>query len=198
MHRDVILKLLADYQPRASEEEGIVQRFKQFVATTPNCFERTHEEGHITGSSFILSPDRKSLLLALHAKLQKWLQLGGHADGCPYVHDVALREAVEESGISKISHSFIPHIPIDFDIHEIPSNKKEKAHFHYDVRFIFYAHDSNFICSNESLALKWIPIDQVSSFCNEPSILRVIKKIQSEGLCDVPQESCASFFVHSD
>jgi 8-oxo-dGTP pyrophosphatase MutT (NUDIX family) len=179
MHRESLLKDLAEYKLLYPDESYVVQKFTQFVEITSDCFERTHGPGHITGSAFVVSADRNCILLALHAKLQKWLQLGGHADGCPYVHDVALREAVEESGISNLLPYLNPQVPIDVDIHEIPSNKKDGVHLHYDVRYVFHSLEDEFICSNESLALKWIPIDEISIYCKEPSTLRVIKKIKN-------------------
>ncbi len=39
------------------------------------------------------------VLLLHHAKLDKWLQPGGHCDGDPDVLRVALKEAEEESGL---------------------------------------------------------------------------------------------------
>ena len=179
MHREALLKNLANYQALSSEEEEIILRFKQFVETTSACFERSHKPGHITGSAFVFSADRSCILMTHHAKLKKWLHLGGHADGCPNVHEVAHREAVEESGISNILPLLQPHLPIDFDIHEIPASKKEDSHFHYDVRYVFRAEHDNFICSDESLALKWVPLREISSYCNEPAILRAIKKLDT-------------------
>lgn len=179
MHREDILKKLGDYQRTYFDEEETVQRFRQFIESTADCFERSHGPGHITGSAFVLSADQSCVLFTLHTKLQKWLQLGGHADGCSAIHEVALKETIEESGLSQ----FFPHhnsvIPIDFDIHTIPPNKKEKEHLHYDVRFIFHAQKDNFICSNESLSLKWIPLDEILLYNNDPAILRVIKKIKN-------------------
>ncbi len=178
MHREGILKYLVDYQPTSSDEMGIVERFTHFVTTTPDCFERTHTSGHITGSSFILSSDRRCVLLAFHAKLRKWLQLGGHADGCPDTHDVARREAFEESGISTLLPYLHPQAPIDFDIHEIPPNIKEGSHLHYDVRYVFCAQEDSYTCSSESLELRWVPFDAISNYSTEPSLLRVIQKIK--------------------
>lgn len=178
MHRKPLLKNLTDYRPFGPEESKILFRFTQFVQSTPNCFERTHEAGHVTGSAFVLSSDKSCVLLNLHTKLQKWLTLGGHADGCSDVYSVAYREAIEESGLTQLHPDRFPAIPIDFDIHEIPSNSKEKNHYHYDVRFVFHSENDDFICSHESVALKWVPLKEVTRYTTEPSILRVIKKIQ--------------------
>src|SRR3954465_2087342 len=80
-----------------------------------DAFQRTHLPGHITGSSFIVSDDFKYTLLVHHAKLNRWLQPGGHADGDTNVEGVALREANEETGLKNIS-LLLPTI-FDLDIH---------------------------------------------------------------------------------
>ena len=58
--------------------------------------------GHLTGSAWIVSPDRRRTLLTHHRKLDRWLQLGGHADGQADLLAVAAREAKEESGLEPI------------------------------------------------------------------------------------------------
>jgi 8-oxo-dGTP pyrophosphatase MutT (NUDIX family) len=55
--------------------------------------------GHVTGSAWIVSPDRQKVVLLHHFKLDRWLQPGGHADGDPDILGVALREAEEETGL---------------------------------------------------------------------------------------------------
>ncbi len=42
---------------------------------------RTCRPGHLTGSALVVDPDDRRILLLFHAKLQRWLQPGGHADG---------------------------------------------------------------------------------------------------------------------
>ncbi|WP_417209887.1 hypothetical protein [Antarctobacter sp.] len=61
-----------------------------------------HIGGHVTGSAFVLSRDGRAVLLTHHAKLDRWLQLGGHCDGIADAWFVALKEAYEESGLARI------------------------------------------------------------------------------------------------
>ena len=70
-----------------------------FVSAYPNCFERSLSIGHITGSAWLVNQTKTRVLLTHHKRLNKWLQLGGHADGNPNVLEVAMQEAREESGI---------------------------------------------------------------------------------------------------
>ena len=75
-------------------------RFIDFVESHDDCFERLLQVGHVTASAWVLNPDASKTLLTHHRKLNKWLQLGGHADGDTNVLNVATREVMEESGIS--------------------------------------------------------------------------------------------------
>ena len=99
MDRAFLLDMLARYQAHRPEEAAMVGRIRSLVSTHPDCLARTCLPGHLTASSFILSPDREKFLLTRHRKLGRWLPLGGHADGDADLLRVALREAREESGM---------------------------------------------------------------------------------------------------
>ncbi len=131
--------------------------------------------GHITGSAFVLSPDRCSVLLTYHAKLNRWLQLGGHCDGIHDVRFVAQKEAYEEAGLSRVS--FLSGDVFDLDIHTIPANPKEPEHLHYDVRFLMQAADWDVQITPESKALKWIPLSDLHSYTCDASVLRLKEKV---------------------
>ena len=88
-----------------------------------------------------------------HRKLDRWLQLGGHADGDRDLAAVALREAEEESGL--VDLVVLPDI-FDLDRHWIPERGDVPGHWHYDVRYVVRATGSeDFAVSDESHALAW-------------------------------------------
>lgn len=153
----------------------MVDRFVGFVLEHEDCFERTLLQGHITGSAWVVDPSGSKVLLTHHRKLNKWLQLGGHADGHSNVLEVAKREAEEESGLKELS--VIESGIFDVDIHVIPARKLEPEHFHFDIRFAFQAMgDTDYAVSAESLDLKWVPIDQIRDYTTEASMLRMAQK----------------------
>ena len=134
--RASLYKALQKFAEKHPEQRKTADRMLHFIGSTPDCFERTHAEGHMTGSAWLINPAGDKALLTLHHKLQRWMQTGGHADGDPDTLRVALREAEEESGISGI----LPESTeiFDIDIHLIPARpaKGEPAHYHYDVRYL--------------------------------------------------------------
>lgn len=164
-----------------NQESQHIQTTLLFLKNNENCFDRKTLRGHITGSAWLLSPDYKSVLLTHHAILDKWLQLGGHADGEADIKKVALREAQEETGITGIT--FVSTDIFDVDVHEIPENihKQEPVHYHYDIRYLLQANTLSFSVSSESKALKWFPIENIFNKSLSVSLLRMARKWHRTG-----------------
>ena len=176
MHRRPLLQALDAYVHRHADESATVDRFRTFVSTYSDCFERTLESpGHVTGSAWIIAPEGDAVLLTHHRKLDLWIQLGGHADGDPDAHGVALREGLEESGLAEL-RSLDEKLPFDLDIHVIPARKQEPEHAHFDVRYAFVAPHRKFVVSDESHDLAWVPISELSSYTQDESVLRMARK----------------------
>ena len=178
MHRQPLLELLTAYNPTAPEEIASKLKIINFVQQHPDCFERSLAIGHITASSWLLSKHESQALLMHHAKLDKWLQLGGHCDGNSDVLAVAIKEAQEESGIEAIQplHEGI----FDLDIHTIPANSREQAHDHYDIRFLLkVTSDEQPRISHESKALRWVNKKREELPTDEYSVMRMFDKWMS-------------------
>lgn len=178
MHRNKLLSLLNSYKPTTPEEINYKNKMLTFINEHPDCFERSLEIGHITGSAFILNKEHTHALLLHHTKLDKWLQLGGHCDGDPDVLAVAIREAQEESGIMAAIEPLSTEI-FDIDIHRIPARKHEPEHDHYDVRFLLQVtSNEQYIQNHESKELKWVKLDMSDLPTAERSVVRMFEKIK--------------------
>jgi 8-oxo-dGTP pyrophosphatase MutT (NUDIX family) len=175
MHRQPLLDQLADYAAKNPDEAETVGRFIDFVRSEGDCFERSLAVGHVTGSAWIVNADGSQVLLTHHRKLDRWLQLGGHADGDPDVFAVALKEAREESGLSEFEA--VSEGIFDLDIHPIPARKSDPEHLHYDVRYLLRATGAtDYIVSDESHDLRWVPLDEVTTLTTEDSMTRMVRK----------------------
>ena len=185
MHRRPLLDMLECYRRAFPAEAEVVDRIVALVTEHTDCFERTCRPGHITGAAWILSADRRRCLLTHHRIANRWLQLGGHADGQTHVEEVALREAREESGM--IQFDFVPIggtlLPLDVDVHDIPARFDaagrliEDAHEHHDVRFLLVAHAGQTITvSDESHDVAWFTTEEVLRLTDEESVLRMLYK----------------------
>jgi 8-oxo-dGTP pyrophosphatase MutT (NUDIX family) len=140
------------------EEERDLARIRAFVARHDRPFDRGIREGHLTGSALVLSHSGERVLLLHHRKLERWLQPGGHADpGESTGEAVALREALEETGIPNLAlHPTAPR-PMDVDVHQIPARENEPAHEHLDLRYLVIAPQGaeGVLAPKEALALSW-------------------------------------------
>ncbi len=125
MHRNELIRKLRDYQTEWENESDTVEQFIEFVSTNEDCFERKLKEGHITGSAWVVSKDGRQVLLTHHKKLNRWFQLGGHADGNSDILKVAMQEALEESGLERVGP--ISREIFDIDIHRIPERGSDRS-----------------------------------------------------------------------
>jgi 8-oxo-dGTP pyrophosphatase MutT (NUDIX family) len=141
-------------------ERDSLALFRDFARRHPDAAQRGLAYGHLTGSAWLVSADGRRVLLTHHRKLNRWLQLGGHADGDADLARVALREAEEESGLRDLVVE--PEI-FDLDRHLIPARGSDPDHWHYDVRFIVRATGSEiFTLSDESHALAWRDVTEIA------------------------------------
>lgn len=178
VQRQPLISHLLNYLGENPAESGTINRFIDFVKQEAGCFERSTLSGHVTGSAWIVSPDGERVLLTHHRKLDRWLQLGGHADGDSDVLAVAYKEAQEESGIDQFEQ-VLPGV-FDLDIHAIPARKGEPEHLHYDVRYLLRPTGSTkYTVSPESHDLRWVGLDEISSLTTEESMLRMVEKHRS-------------------
>ncbi len=190
MHRQSLLEMLTRYLSQYPDEAKIVDQIRQFVAGSPDCFERTCRPGHVTGSAWVLSHDRSRCLLVHHRKLERWLQPGGHADGDGNLAEVAQREVREETGLTDWEpvQTANHRTPLDVDIHRIPARLTptgqivEDAHHHYDIRFlILAAANQKLVLSEESHDLRWFTRTEVLEVTHEESVLRMLRKAGPKG-----------------
>lgn len=175
--RNALRLALTHYQTSYAAEQRFIPQFLSLIESN-EAYLRTHVPGHITASAWIIDASREYVLLTHHAKLNKWLQPGGHADGDEDVLRVALREAEEETGVKNFT---LLHAGIfDLDIHPIPERKDFVAHDHYDIRFLLQAdRDEPLVITEESHDLAWVKIKELAAYNDSPSLQRMAEKVRS-------------------
>ena len=176
MDRTKLIELLKEYKTSFPEEETFIPRFISLLTNFHTCFSRSLTTGHMTASAWIVSRKGDKALLVHHKKLNKWLQPGGHADGMENLRKVAMKEAVEETGLKSLMYK--GNGIFDIDIHMIPDHKQIPAHFHYDIRFLLVA-DGNETpaVSDESHEVRWIFMEKIPFYTKgNRSIERMIRK----------------------
>ncbi|GLY68347.1 NUDIX hydrolase [Amycolatopsis taiwanensis] len=156
LHRDAI-STLDSWRPSLPAQESLRQAFLGFLAAREDACARSCAAGHVTASAVLLDADRTSVLLTLHPRVGRWLQLGGHCEpGDPTLAAAALREATEESGMDGLR---IDPEPVHLDVHPITCSLGVPTR-HFDVRFAVHAPPgAEPVRSDESDDLRWWPLD---------------------------------------
>jgi 8-oxo-dGTP pyrophosphatase MutT (NUDIX family) len=154
------------------EHEGHRERILDLIDTHPGVLARTCQPGHLTGSGMVVDPVDRRFLLMLHAKLRRWFQPGGHADGDGALPGVALREASEETGIGGLA---VATPAIDLDVHRV--GPPHGPHLHLDVRYLVVAPPGARPRRNhEALDLRWAAIDELAGFGVDAGTVRLARR----------------------
>jgi 8-oxo-dGTP pyrophosphatase MutT (NUDIX family) len=177
MHRQELLGLLDRHQTRFMEEASYITRARAFVEQHADCFHCDLWPAHVTGSAWVVSPDRSQVLMMHHRKHDQWFQPGGHADGDADILRVALRETSEETGLEPSRVRLLGPDVFDVDIHEIPASVRGPRHEHIDIRFLVEIDNSLPVPGNdESHEVLWVDLPEVPRYNNNRSTYRMLEK----------------------
>lgn len=156
LHADA-LRTLEAWQPPTDEQARLRDRYVAHLRRRTDGMTRGCYPDHLTASTVVLSADGRRVLLTLHAKAQRWFQLGGHCEpGDATLVGAAEREATEESGIAGLR---VDPVPVQLSEHAVPFCDPRGGVHHLDVRFLAVAaDDAEHAVSDESLDVRWWPV----------------------------------------
>ena len=180
--RAALAEALRRHAPADGEEARDRGQILAFVLRHEHPFDRAILEGHLTGSAITVSADGSCVLLLHHRKLDRWLQPGGHGDpGETTGEEVALREALEESGIRGLALDLTAPRPLDLDVHDIPARGNEPAHEHLDLRYLVVAPPDAVVSPDlaELHEIRWVPWDEVDPLFPDHGLRRALAKARA-------------------
>ncbi|HNA49966.1 MAG TPA: NUDIX hydrolase [Mycobacterium sp.] len=157
--RESAIALLTDWSAPDAAQDALRHSVLAFLLGREDSCRRSCVPGHITASALVVADTGDQVLLTLHPRLGRWVQLGGHCeDGDTGIVAAALREATEESGVAGLR--------IDPDlgaihVHPVTCSLGVPTR-HLDLQFIARAPaDADIAISDESLDLQWWPVQEL-------------------------------------
>ncbi|TCC39396.1 NUDIX hydrolase [Kribbella sindirgiensis] len=158
LHGDAV-EVLERWRPPDAEQEELRAHYLRHLATHSDGMWRSCRPEHVTSSALVVDGTGKNTLLTLHKTVGRWLQLGGHCEpGDATLSGAALREATEESGLTRLT---VSREPLQLSRHLLEAGGCAGA-YHLDVQFLVTAAASTeYVVSDESHDLAWFPLDDL-------------------------------------
>lgn len=176
------LEALLNYIPTTRQEEQDKQLMVDYIKDYGDqVLTRDNRVAHLTASSVIVNEDVTQMLMIYHKIYDTWTWTGGHMDGDRDFLEVALKEAMEETGLKEIRP--VTNDIASVDVLTVEGHMKHgdyvSAHLHLNVAYVFVARDKDALVLNEeeTAGLAWVPIEEVEGRANEPTIYPIYRKL---------------------
>ena len=167
-----ILEDIAAYTPYNEQESRDRDQILAFLRENENAFLRENRAAHMTASSWIVNRDRTKVLMCYHRIYDSWSWTGGHADGDTDLLHVALKEAAEETGITRVrpvKNEIYSLEILTVDGHE-KKGKYVSSHLHLNVTYLLEADEEEQlrVCEEENSGVKWFSLEEALHASTEP------------------------------
>ena len=180
-----LLDALNRFCPCNEQEETDKNQILSLLSSGQDLYTRDNPVAHLTASSWVVSPDRKQVLLVYHNLYRSWAWMGGHADGDRDLCRVALRETREESGLQDltlVSPDIFSLESLTVDGHE-KRGKFVSSHLHLNVTYLLEADPRQPIRvkPDENSGVAWFPVEEVAGKVSEPWMMqRIYSKLMKK------------------
>lgn len=172
------IKMYIPYNEQEKKDREVILKC---IDKFEDILTRDNEVAHITSSGFVVNRARNRVLMVHHNIYKSWAWTGGHADGEEDLLRVAIREVNEETGVNNIHpvSSEIFSLDVLTVLGHIKKGRYVSPHLHLSVAYLLEADDREKLTvkEDENSGVKWIPIDKVNSYSNEPHMQKVYEKL---------------------
>ena len=190
-----LLETIATYCPQDEGEHAVQQAMLRQLRQCPGTILGRDDLAHMTASAFVINRDASRILLLYHNQMDCWAWPGGHADGCPDLLQVALRETWEETGVQAAP---VCDGPISLDIFPVAPHEKRgrqvPRHLHLSLAYLLQADDTALLrqCPAENRAVAWQTPDFLTSAHFSPEDLNLYQKLLDRAQRYLADSDCKS------
>ena len=170
--KEKLIAQVKNYTPVNEQEATDKQTLLRWLEKDEDISTRDNLIGHLTASAWVVTPDRKKVLMAYHKLYDSWAWLGGHADGNWDLAAVAEKEAREESSIGdlKLIHDGI----FSLEVLTVTGHEKKgsyvPSHLHLNLTYLFEGNPDLplRIKADENSRVGWISEWEIAEKSTEP------------------------------
>ena len=160
------------------------QRDKELILKCINDYDdllsRQNPIAHVTSSGYIVNKERTKVLMIHHNIYNTWAWTGGHADGDSNLIYVAVKEAIEETGIQHFK--VVSEEMLSLDVLTVNGHIKKgnyvSSHLHLSAAYLLEASENEelIIKEDENTGVMWIPINEIHKYSNESHMITLYNK----------------------
>ena len=191
---DELRQLVEAYVPYNEQEERDRELILEQIDSGRDILTRNNKNAHITVSGWVVSPDRKKVLMAYHNIYRSWAWLGGHADGDEDVRRVIKKEIQEESGLTEVK--FLSDELFSLEILTVDGHEKRgeyvSSHLHLNVTYLLEADSEEQVSvkADENSGVAWFTPEEALKKSTEPWFVervyaKLIKKTRSQSEAEI-------------
>ena len=180
-----LIKQIEEYIPFNKQEEQDKAQMLAFLHSGAELITRNNPVAHLTASAWVVSPDRKQVIMVYHNLYKSWSWMGGHADGDWDLLGVAKKEVMEECGLQELT-VVSPEI-FSLEILSVAGHEKKgqylSSHLHLNVTYLFEADPALplRIKPDENSGVAWVAVEDIPEKTNEAWFReRIYSKLQKK------------------
>lgn len=167
-----IINAIEQYIPFNEQEEKDKQLILDHLRHGKHPFDRDNTLAHMTASAWVVNHDYSKVLMVYHNLYDSWSWMGGHADGDEDLYRVAIKEVLEESGLSTVK-------PVNTEIFSLESLTVDgherrghyvSSHLHLNVTYLLQANEAEplVVKPDENSDVAWFLLDDGVAASSEP------------------------------
>lgn len=173
-----LIRQIEAYTPYNEQETRDKAQILHFLRSEENLLTRENKVAHLTASAWVVSPDRKQVIMVYHNLYNSWSWMGGHADGDADLLRVAKKEVMEECGLQELT-VVSPDI-LSLEILCVDGHEKKgqylSSHLHLNVTYLFEADPAQplRVKPDENSGVSWVRVEDIPHKSTEPWFCRRI------------------------
>ena len=168
---DVIDQLRA-YVPVNEQETRDRELILRYIEENKDVFTRNNRVAHMTASAWVTNQEHTRVLMVYHNIYNSWSWCGGHADGDRDLLRVAMKECMEETGVTGVKP--LLETPVSVECLTVDGHEKRgeyvSSHLHLNVTYLLEADDRQTlqVCEGENSRVGWFTPEEALKASTEP------------------------------